>query len=187
MELGIVQYFTESDQYRLSPDYLELYIGVRDRCRRLSPSVLQGNIKDREAIGWAAEEVILSYERDRVGPGFAHLVDHVSVRNVATGYDIKSLTLLGRGFTIPRYVEVKAVSGRALTFYWTANEIKMASLLGQGYYLYLLPVTRQGQFCLERLRVVQNAHVAVLGPNTEWQTREDVVCCSLKGQGSKWL
>jgi hypothetical protein len=187
MELGLVEYSTELDQYRLSPDYLDLYIGIRDRCRRLSPSVLQGNIKDREAIGWAAEEVVLSYESDRVGPGLAHLVDHVSVRNVAAGYDIKSLTLLGRGLTIPRYIEVKAVSGRALTFYWTANEIKMASLLGQGYYLYLLPVTRQGQFCLERLRVVQNAHVAVLGPNAEWQTREDVVCCSLKGQGSDWL
>lgn len=187
MELGIVEYSTELDQYRLSPDYLELYIGIRDRCRRLSPFVLQGNIKDREAIGWAAEEVVLSYERDRVGPDFAHLVDHVSMRNVAAGYDIRSLTLLGRGVTIPRYIEVKAVSGRGLTFYWTANEIKMASLLGQGYYLYLLPVTRQGQFCLERLRIVQSAHVAVLGPNTEWQTREDVVCCSLKGQGAKWL
>ncbi len=186
MELGIVQYSTELDQYRLSPDYLELYIGIRDRCRRLSPSVLQGNIKDREAIGWAAEEMVLSYEKNRVGPDFAHLVDHVSVRNVAAGYDIRSFTLLGRDLTIPRYIEVKAVSGRALTFYWTANEIKMASLLGEGYYLYLLPVTRQGQFCLERLRVVQNAHLAVLGANAEWKTREDVVCCNLKGQGSDW-
>jgi hypothetical protein len=187
MELGIVQYSTELDQYRLSPDYLELYIRIRDRCRRLSPSVLQGNIRDREAIGWAAEEMVLSYEKNRVGPDFAHLVDHVSLRNVAAGYDIRSLTLVGPGLTTPRYIEVKAVSGNALTFYWTANEIKMASLLGRGYYLYLLPATRQGQFCLERLRIVQNAHMAVLGPEAEWQTREDVICCSLKGQGLDWL
>jgi hypothetical protein len=187
MELGTIEYSAESDQYRLSSDYLDLYIGVRDRRRRLSPATLQGDIKDREAIGWAAEEVVLSYERDRVGPDFAHLVDHVSLRNVATGYDIKSFTLLGRGRAVPRYIEVKAVSGKALTFYWTANEIKMASLLGRGYYLYLLPMTRQGQFCLERLRVVGNAHAAVLGPNTEWQNREDVICCSLKGHGSGWL
>jgi hypothetical protein len=187
MELGIVEYSTELDQYRLSPDYLGLYIGIRERRRRLSPSVLQANIANRETIGWAAEEVVLSYERDRVGRTFAHLIDHVSVRNVAAGYDIRSLTLLDRGLTIPRYVEVKAVPDKTLTFYWTANEIEMASLLGQRYYLYLLPVTRQGQFCLECLRVIENAYVAVLGPDAEWQTRKDVICCSLKGEGSDCL
>jgi len=180
MECGIVEYCAESDRYRLCRDYLPFYIEVRDRCRQLSPSVLRGNIEDREAIGWAAEETVLSYERNRVGPDFAHLVDQVSRRNVAAGYDIRSLTLLDQGSTIPRYIEVKAVSGAALTFYWTPNEIKVASLLGQGYYLYLVPVTGHGQCCIDRLRIVQDAYKAVLGPEAEWQVREGVVCCSLK-------
>jgi hypothetical protein len=148
---------------------------------------LRASIEARETIGGAAEEFVLSYERERVGKDFEHLVDHVSVRNVAAGYDIKSVTLSGRRSTVPRYIEVKAVSDATLTFYWTANEIKVAALLGEDYYLYLLPVTRQGQFRRERLQVIKNAHAAVLGPNAEWQIREDVICCRLKGQASDWL
>lgn len=181
IELGIIVYSGESDLYLLSPDHLDLYVTLRDR-HRCSPSVLQRRVRACESIGWAAEEFVFVYERERVGADFEHLVDHVSARNVAAGYDIKSITLTDRGTTLPRYIEVKAVSDVSLTFYWTSNEIRIAELLGDDYYLYLVPITRQGQFCRERLRVVRNAHMAVLGPNTEWQTCEDVIRCSFQGE-----
>lgn len=182
MELGVVEYCPEADRYRISRDRLHVYIDARDRCPGMSPMALRSSNKARETFGLAAEEIVLSHERERVGKTLQHLVDHVSIRNVAAGYDIRSVTLVGHGSPLPRYIEVKAVSDSWPTFYWTANEIKVAALLAEDYYLYLLPVTRQGQFHRQGLQMIQNAHEAILGPNSRWQIREDVICCSLKGE-----
>ena len=41
------------------------------------------------------------------------------------------------------YIEVKAVSPNTFTFYWSQREVDVAKVLGQHYYLYLLPVDRR--------------------------------------------
>jgi len=185
MEIGVVAYEGKPRYYRLAPEYNYLYIDAMERSKVVSPSTLVAKLSDQADIGLLAEQRVLSYEKERVGPGSEHLIDHISRRNAAVGYDIKSVTQ-GKGKTLePRYVEVKAVSEVCLRFYWTANEIRVAKLLGKLYYLYLLPVNVRGGFRLESLRIISDAYAVVLRPRSEWDIAENVISCSLKDMNKR--
>jgi hypothetical protein len=136
-------------------------------------------LEDKKEIGYAAELRAMGYEKRRVGRRFARLVEHVSLRNVAAGYDIRSVNVTAGAVSGPRYIEVKLVSGPRRKFYWTSNEINVARLLGRQYYLYLLPVTTRGAVELASPVIIENAWCAVLGTQSRWEFSNDVIACSL--------
>ena len=140
MEMGVVRHDTRRDCYLIAPEYLVLYAFARDNANKQTPAMLANVNRARESLGLAAEKTVVLYERDRIGSILADGVEHVALRNSAAGYDIRSVTIDDDGTAVHRYIEVKAVSGSSLQFYWTRNEVITAKLLSEWYYLYLLPV-----------------------------------------------
>ena len=78
----------EIDKYILLPEYVSLLVSAKNNVNYTSPALLEKNVEIRNDIGQAAEELIVKYERERVGLDYADKVDHVSMRNSAAGYDI---------------------------------------------------------------------------------------------------
>ena len=181
MEMGVVCLDTGGDCYRITPQHLDLYVVAQDTLSKRAPATVTAAHRTREVLGTAAEEAIVSYERERVGSVFADRVEHVALLNAAAGYDVRSVTVNGDGIATPRYIEVKGVSGSSLQFHWTRNEVLTAKLLSQWYYLYLLPVKAGGRFAMNQLEVIKDPYVAVLNGSDTWAVEHDVLrCCLLK-------
>ena len=177
MELGVLCHDTDRAHYRISAQHIDLYVMAQDSVGRRAPATAAAVQRDRENLGIAAEEVIVSYERKRVGSTFASRVQHVALVNAAAGYDVRSVTINDNGMEEPRYIEVKAVSGSSLQFHWTRNEVDTAKLLTQWYYLYLLPVTAGRGFAIDRLQVIPDPHAVVLQAPDAWAVEPDVLRC----------
>ena len=144
MELGIVQHESGTEKYLLAPEYVSLFASAKDDANYTAPSTLSRGLGKKNEIGFAAEVAILSYEKARVGKLLSHKVDHVSRRNVAAGYDIRSFTVEDSDSILPRFIEVKAVPERSFRFFWSRNEVDVARAMADWYYLYLLPVDKHG-------------------------------------------
>ena len=182
MEMRVVRYDKERGCYHIAPAHLDLYVDAQDGAAKRTPAAVAADQRDRHTIGAAAEDAVLSYERKRVGNTYRDRVEHIALLNAAAGYDVRSVTLDESGIAKPRYIEVKAVSGASLQFHWTRNEVRMAELLAQWYYLYLLPVERGGRFALDQLQVVQDPHTVLLHSSTGWAVEPDVLRCSRRVQ-----
>lgn len=177
MEMGVVCHDSARDIYRIESAYLDTYIMARTGAGKRSPLALKASLQDQEAIGAAAEEAVMSYERKRVGADFASCVEHIALQNVSAGYDIRSVTIVEGFAPLPRYIEVKAVSGSTLQFHWTRNEVLTAEVFGPWYFLYLVPVENGGHFALGDLRVVQNPNATILKQASGWVVEHDVLRC----------
>lgn len=180
IDLGVVVHLLEIDKYILLPEYLSLLVSARSNANHTSPVLLEKNVKTRSEIGHAAEDLIAEYERERIGPDHADKVDHVSMRNTAAGYDILSISIETDGQVTPRFIEVKAVSPNTFKFYWSKNEVAIARILSNWYYLYLLPVNQDGQFNIDKLVVIPDPCNSILRENTNWVTETDATICYIK-------
>ena len=82
----------------------------------------------KDEIGKAAERKVLEFEKERLSefPVLAERIEHIALKDVAAGYDIKSFDPkpTESGDAIPRFIEVKAVSLCDYRFVWTINEIE---------------------------------------------------------------
>ena len=67
-------------------------------------------------------------------------VKRISEIDVSAGYDIVSFEN-SKSFNYDRYIEVKSFSGQP-HFYWSKNEIEVAKLYGDRYYLYLVNIEK---------------------------------------------
>ncbi len=180
MELGIVTHSPQSDEYLLNPDRFDLFLMARGSAKAVSPSKLKVGLRGRESIGFAAENAIFRWEQQRVSSHLVNDIDHVALRNASAGYDIKSFTEESVEGHVPRYIEVKAVPPSSMRFYWTANERKMAKLLKEFYFLYLLPVLSSSAFDVDGLQIIQDPFLQVYQTRDEWLVEEDVVSCRLQ-------
>ena len=179
MELKLVFYRADGDEHVLSGQHVWLYSAARDTNGKTPPVALDLTIQAQNELGHAAEIAVMTFERKRVGPDFAGKVTHVALTNVAAGYDIRSVTVDQGAGRVPRYIEVKAVSPNTLTFYWSQREVDVARVLGQHYYLYLLPVDHHGGFDLSWLKMIADPHTVVLDPSLEWTVESNVLKCSM--------
>jgi len=180
MELGIVNYDEKTDRCVLSREYVSLYASARELGHQVSPALLTKSLAARDRLALSAEMAAIEFEKKRLGPKLANEIVHVASRNVAAGYDIRSITVAEDSTLSPRYIEVKAVSPSSMRFHWTRNEISVARILQESYYLYLLPVDADGGFDFSGLMVLGNPCIEVLGVETEWIIEEDVIRCSLQ-------
>jgi len=184
MELRVVTYDRARDIYRLAPEYFSLYVANVASKPALSLRFFRQMVRDKEDIGLAAEFAVLAYEKERVGKHYSECVEHTALKNVNAGYDITSVTS-DECSLLPRLIEVKAVSAQDFQFFWSANEVTIASMFAPWYYLYLLPVKRHGEFSMDRLRIIPNPCAVVLAPGGEWLTEENAIRCAIKEQGTQ--
>ena len=184
IDIGIVTHVMEAEKYVLMAEYASLLASAKDDANHISPILLEEKSKDKHEIGCAAEELIVEFERARVGSRYINMIKHVSIKNCAAGYDIRSVSIKANGSVIPRFIEVKAVTTKAFRFYWSKNEIHVARTLSHWYYLYLLPLDRDGQFNLDSLMVVADPCGTVLSERSNWMTEVDTLICHVKGSAS---
>jgi hypothetical protein len=179
MEWSVVAFDPSANRYVLAAEHAALYAHSQLREKYVSPAEFERTRRDNEDLGLAAERAIVAFERERLGPGFSDRVEHVALRNIAAGYDILSFSVADENSVLPRYIEAKAVPERNLRFFWTANEVRVAEIFGSCYYLYLLPVDRQGAFRIEGLRIIADPHLVVLRSSADWLVESNVLQCSL--------
>ncbi len=180
MEMKVVAYARSVSKYLLMSEYTNLYIDARDEVGHTSPSALILSLSAKNDIGFAAEREIFLYERNRVGPSYADKVEHISLKNVAAGYDIQSITLKGDATVTALFIEVKAVPGRSYRFYWSRNEVKTAQRLSEWYRLYLLPFDKHGKFDITKLKIIADPYNALRAKETAWICETDTLIYSLK-------
>ena len=180
MDVGIVRHVMGTEEYVLMPECASILASARDNANYVSPSLLAKDAADRTEMGYAAEKLIVEYERLRVGSCYIDRIDHISPRNCAAGYDIRSISLEAGGTVVPRFIEVKAVSSASFQFYWSRNEVDVARALSHWYHLYLLPVDRHGHFDIGGLKVIADPCNTVLPEGSDWTTESDALICYIK-------
>lgn len=98
--------------------------------------------KEQELGAWA-EQVVVAFERDRLGEiGWheqAQGVRQISGEIVNAGYDVLSYS--SPVAETDRFIEVKYI-GHRQRYFWSANEVRVAHLLGDRYFLYLVSGTQ---------------------------------------------
>lgn len=98
---------------------------------------LKRQLEQQELQGEEAELFVMKYEKRRLSQSAKKdSVKRISVIDVSAGYDILSYENESSA-EYDRFIEVKSFSGNA-HFYWSANEIKMAKLYEDRYYIYLI-------------------------------------------------
>jgi len=175
MDLGIIAHRADGDYYIVEPASITIYAQACLARSNCAPARIAASSLDRENFGNEVEKAVVAFERERVGPALACRVEHVARRNAAAGYDILSVSNAPSGF-IPRYIEVKAVSNRSFQFFWTDNEINVASVLGSLYYLYLVPVGPGGEAMMNNLVMIGDPNSTVL-KGDDWIVEAHVRLC----------
>ena len=180
IEIGVVKHVMETRNYVLMPEFASLFASAKDDANYTSPKLLEKIVEARNDIGFQAEELIVEYERVRIGASYAEKVDHVSLRNCAAGYDIHSFSIEHNNNVFPRFIEVKAVSPTTFQFYWSKNEVAVAQALSHYYYLYLLPCKHNGKFDMDGLMIISDPYNTVLTKDSEWIVESDALICYTK-------
>ncbi len=136
----------------------------------ITPQKLKSILNKQNQIGIAAELRIVDYEQERLKKlGINNDIEHVALKNVSLGYDIKSWET-----TIDeRYIEVKAVSKLDYKFHWSKNEIEISEKYGDKYYLYLLPVVDSETFDIDLLIIVKDPYNVIFSKDTEYQNKPE--------------
>ncbi|OJU09164.1 MAG: hypothetical protein BGN88_08410 [Clostridiales bacterium 43-6] len=122
----------------LSEHYESLFAKVRKSTKRkLSLEALKKQMEQQEQQGEAAEEYVLKYETTRLASSpIVQKIKRISDIDVSAGFDIVSFE--GEASSeYDRFIEVKSYTGQP-HFYWSKNEIEVATLYGDKYYLYLV-------------------------------------------------
>lgn len=180
MELGVVFYDLHKDRFVLTPDGVHCYLWSKNVRGLKSKRALSRVLKQKDELGSAAECAVMEFEKRRVGEGLAKRVEHVSAVLPFACYDIKSVTLQDHSdLLLPRYIEVKAVAPKSYKFFWTSSELTAAKLLGDAYFLYLLPVIN-GEFDLAKLLIIPKAYEDVYRKRQNWLIEENLILCQRK-------
>lgn len=125
----------------------------RKRSRHYTLEQLRKKLEDNAEAGEMAESFVLSYERLRINNMKLNKeIRIISTIDVYAGYDIVSFNT-DDSQKYDRFIEVKAIS-KHNDFYWSSNEIEVARLKGDQYYLYLVNLSQihQGKYLPQIIR-----------------------------------
>jgi len=112
--------------------------------RRMSLEALRKQLELQETQGEAAELFALEYERVRLAGALnVSKIKRISDIDVSAGYDIVSFENES-SLEYDRFVEVKSYVGQP-HFYWSKNEIDIATLLDDKYCIYLVNIEKIGK------------------------------------------
>jgi hypothetical protein len=177
-ELEFISADSDYATYYLNPDFANLFVKQFSK-RKLSPESLKKKQTENESIGLTAEKAAIDYELKRLTDIciLPSEIEHTSQVNVLAGYDIKSFEnyLDSNSKRIDRYVEVKAVSVDDYKFYWSRNEMEIAKVFGEKYYLYLLPVISNNTFDFDKMIIKRNPFKSVYSNEQEWLREEESI------------
>lgn len=98
-------------------------------------------LQKQRDVGVAAEEETILNEKNRLkNLGIREIIiekiKRISKEKTAAGYDIASFDGHKTSIIYDRFIEVKATTGNYPIFYWSENEIEVAKLKGDQYFIY---------------------------------------------------
>jgi hypothetical protein len=183
LELDFISVSEDNSTYFINPEYTDLFLKQFSR-RKLAPETLKRKQTENDAIGLAAEKAVIEFEIGRlIGISFNQdEIEHTSQENALAGYDIKSFEnhLDENSKYVDRFIEVKAVSIDDFKFYWSRNEMGIAKVLGEKYFLYLLPVISSNTFDFSKLMIINNPFKNIYSNKLHWEKEEESVSFSKK-------
>ena len=137
-ELGVA--VVREEIFEISPTYVDAVAALLAEGSGWTQAALEEFIRERQEIGNLAEELAVTFERDRLLKAGceveAHCVQYVGKLKVNAGYDIESFQAASPGLQYDRFIEVKGSRGGEVRFIWSENEIKVARTLGNQYWIY---------------------------------------------------
>lgn len=139
--------------------------------RKIGIDELEKVLEQKQIYGKEAESFVLKYEKERLFTHpRVHLVEIISEYDVSAGYDVVSYGNL-ESVEYDRFIEVKSFS-KTPTFHWSRNEIDVARIKKDFYFLYL--VDRE-QFSKEGYHplIIQNPYKVIMENPSEWEKRVD--------------
>ncbi len=127
-------------KYIVNSKYKKLFdreITPEIKRRKVGIDQLELLLERKQIYGEEAETFALEYEKRRLS-SHANLgsIEIISTYDVAAGYDIVSYEDLS-STEIDRFIEVKSFAGTP-GFHWSRNEMDVAKLKGDRYFLYLV-------------------------------------------------
>lgn len=181
LELEFILAGADNTTYYVNPIYTHLFVKQFSQ-RKLSLNTLKKKQAENDLIGLTAEKAVIDFEVKRLTDIslMPSEIEHTSQENVLAGYDIKSFEnfLDSNTKRIERYIEVKAVSVEDYKFYWSRNEMTIAKVFGEKYYLYLLPFTSSNIFDFEKMTIIQNPFRNIYSNELAWRKEEESVSFS---------
>jgi len=185
MELEFILHDRYHQAYRIAKSMIPAFLDYIEQGKQ-TIQMFKSLQRDKERIGLEAEEVVMTFERERLAkiPLLLDKLEHTARKIVNAGFDIKSWEIPDVGKTsepmIPRYIEVKAVSDVDFRFYWSRNEIEKARILGNLYHLYLVPIGSNNDINLRDMLIIRNPYSDVYRNGNQWCKHEEIVCFSKK-------
>lgn len=117
-------------------DRLESELTVKKK--QTSQAELLLKLQKQQEDGEAGELFVVEYEKKRL-LRHQRSPKRISVIDVSAGYDILSCHS-SDSTEYDRYIEVKSFRGQP-HFYWSSNEKRVAEVLGENYFLYLVDLS----------------------------------------------
>jgi len=112
---------------------------LRKRKEKFTLEELLQKQAEQSKQGLLAEEFVLNYELNRL-PNKKGKIKRISDYDVSAGYDIVSFKN-DDSKIYDRFIEVKSYKG-TLHFFWSENELDVAKLKSENYYLCLVDINR---------------------------------------------
>jgi hypothetical protein len=149
-------------------DILTSYIQSSKKRNKLSQEKLLKMIEAERIQGENGEIFVVQYEKIRLqAHPHVNKIKRISLLDAAAGYDVISYNSES-STKLDRMIEVKTYKGNA-HFYWSANEIGTAKLVGDNYYLYLVDIDKINDENYEP-HIIKNP-AAYFDKNAQWITR----------------
>ena len=141
--------------------YEAFFIQVQKKKKReMSLDALKKQLERQQLQGEEAENYVVEYEKARLfNAVHANKIKRISGIDVSAGYDIVSFDD-SKCVLYERFIEVKSYIGQP-HFYWSKNEIQVATLYADRYYLYLVDM-RKIKDCGYSPTIIQNPAKAVI-------------------------
>ncbi|MGC2236778.1 MAG: DUF3883 domain-containing protein [Pyrinomonadaceae bacterium] len=145
--------------------YSELVYQLTADSKVLSEQQLEKILMENRKLGAQAENAVVEFEKQRLrklGKEVqAELVKRISTTNVSAGYDIESFDGITDEIFPNRFIEVKATTSDEIRFYWSHNEIKVASVKKDKYWIYMMKGFREDKPSETYPIMIQNPESAI--------------------------
>ncbi|HTV58940.1 MAG TPA: DUF3883 domain-containing protein [Verrucomicrobiae bacterium] len=137
-QLGLLE--RRDDGWEVRADYTRTVAEFLEEGEGWSEDSFREYLKEKEEVGKLGESLVKAYEVSRLirmgNTVEARCVRRISNLRVNAGYDIESFDSSSPAVAYDRFIEVKSARGRGMRFFWSDNEIRVATKLGKRYWIY---------------------------------------------------
>ena len=137
-QLGLLR--RREDGWEVCSEYTKTVAVFLEEGEGWSEEKFREYLKEKEEVGQVGEDLVKDYEARRLARQ-GHVVESRCVRRISAlrvnaGYDIESFDGSSPTVNYDRFIEVKSARGPHLRFFWSQNELQVATKLGDRYWIY---------------------------------------------------